>query len=381
MVTARISMIAAMLVMATPAYAQSTDETKETKEEPKADAKPEPKPALHHAPRSAVHVGDDVVIGAVVERPDQVKRALLVYRGPTASAEVEFRRSSDSGLPYVAVIPAMAVRAPALTYSIELDTTDGKRLPVFASREAPHSVTVLDSPSEAREAILLRKLEGRRSVVNTNGEYVGLGTTSADVPVTAPDGSIARTERRRVNDQYYRLEGRFTYRLLGVVSEFGLRGGIIRGRSLVPNEPDPSKYDVGANYGAPRVRLRAQDWLHVEGELVTSVTEVGFSSGGGGAVLIGDPYGSKLTIGFEAIEVFGARGYTRLDVVANKRLTIAPIVEVTGMPHADRAGVRLLADAHIALGYGFQLDVRGGYQARSFEQGGPTLGGGASYAF
>ena len=146
-------------------------------------------------------------------------------------------------------------------------------------------------------------------------------------------------------------------------------------------ESDPSKYEVGLNYGAPRIRVRAQDWLHFEGELLTSVTEVGFAVGGGGAVLLGDAYGSKLVMGFEGIQVFGARGYTRLDLVATSRLIVAPMIEVTTMPHADVAGVRLLGEAAIDVGAGFRVDVRGGYQARRFDQGGPAIGTGLAYAF
>jgi hypothetical protein len=347
---------------------------------PPADP-PADQPKLHHAPRSAVHVGEDVEVGAVIDRPDRVKRALLVYRGQTGSGEVEFQRSSNTTLPYVALVPQAALKPPWLAYSIEIDTTDGKRVPVFASREAPHAVTVLDSPQDAREAVQLARLQGRRSVVKTSGEFVDFGKTSVDRPVLAGDGSVIGTVPSRVKDQYYRLEAGFTYRLLGIVSEFGLRGGIVRGQSPVPGGPNPANYDVGLNYGAPRIRLRAADFLHFDAELLTSVTEVGFSSGGGGAIIIGDPYGSKFTFGMEGIEVFGIRGYSRLDVVANKRLTLAPIIEVSNMPHADRAGVRLLGEAAIALGYGFNATVRGGYQARSFDQGGPSFGGGASYEF
>ena len=202
------------------------------------------------------------------------------------------------------------------------------------------------------------------------------------MPVAVPAGSLpGLTETRRVPDQFYRVEGSYTYRLLGTVSEFGIRAGVVRGQSLVRRETDPSKYEVGLNYGAPRIRLRAEDWLHVEGELLTSVTEVGFSVGGGGAVLLGDPYGSKLVLGLEGIQVFGVRGYTRLDLVASSRLSFAPIIEVTTMPHADVAGVRLLGEAGIDVGAGLRLDVRAGYQARRFDQGGPTLGGGLAYAF
>ena len=365
------AVVAALLLAPRAAEAQPTTPT------PAAANPPVDTPAIHHAPQVSARVGEDITIGAVIDRPDRIKRALLVFHGGGTHGEVEFERSSAGQLGYVAIIPAAAVR-PDLTYAIELETTTGEQLPVFATRAAPHHVTVLDSPEDRREAALLARLHGRRSVVQTSGEYANFGSSETTIPSAVPGGAPTP---RRVSDRFYRIEGSYTYRLLGTVSEFGIRAGVVRGRSLVPGELDSNKYDVGLNYGAPRVRLRADDWLHIEGELLTSVTEIGFSVGGGGAVLLGDAYGSKLVLGFEAIQVFGARGYSRLDLVANSRLMLAPIIEITTMPHADVAGVRLLGEAGIDLGAGVRLDVRGGYQARQFNQGGPALGGGLAYAF
>ncbi len=342
-----------------------------------AHADPPATPALHHAPQVTARGSEDITIGAVVDRPDRMKRALLVFAGGGTHGEVEFARSSNGEVGYVAIIPATAVRSD-LAYSIELETTTGEQLPVFATRNAPHHVVVLDAPEDRREAALLAKLHGRRSVVQTSGEYASFGSTTATVATPAGGGPA---QPRTVADRFYRIEGSYTYRLLGTVSEFGIRAGIVRGQSLVRRESDPSKYEVGLNYGAPRIRVRAQDWLHFEGELLTSVTEVGFAVGGGGAVLLGDAYGSKLVMGFEGIQVFGARGYTRLDLVATSRLIVAPMIEVTTMPHADVAGVRLLGEAAIDVGAGFRVDVRGGYQARRFDQGGPAIGTGLAYAF
>jgi hypothetical protein len=347
----------------------------------RADDPPPVTPAVHHAPVVTARVGEDITIDASVDRPDRARRVVLVFRGPQSSGEVEFQRSSSDDKPYVAVVPGAAVQSPALSYAIEVETVSGTRLPVFATRAEPHSVTVVDSPEDAREAALLGRLQGRRSVVQASAEYVSFGRSSGDVSVPAAGGQPGHLERRSVRDEYYRTDASYTYRLLGVVSEFGIRAGVVRGSSLVANEVDPSKYDVGLNYGAPRVRLRLVDWFHVEGELLTSVTEVGFSVGGGGAIILGDPYGSKLVFGGEGIQVFGARGYTRLDIVAGRRLRVAPIVEVTNMPHAESAGLRLLGNVGVELGAGFHLDLLGGYQARSFDQGGPTLGGGLAYAF
>ncbi|MEA2753003.1 MAG: hypothetical protein QOI41_7146, partial [Myxococcales bacterium] len=182
---------------------------------PAAAAAPEPTPipALHHAPQVTARAAEDITIGAVVDRPDRVKRALLVFAGGGTHGEVEFARSSEGELGYVAIIPATAVRGD-LAYSIELETTTGEQLPVFATRGAPHHVVVLDSSEDRREAALLAKLHGRRSVVQSSGEYASFGSTTASVAV--PGGA---PQTRTVADKFYRVEGSYTYRLLGTVSE------------------------------------------------------------------------------------------------------------------------------------------------------------------
>jgi hypothetical protein len=310
-------------------------------------------PAIHHAPLSTAIEGKDITIGVVIDHPERVRRALVIYQGDKAQGEVELARSSEPDTPYVAVVPALAVHAPMVAYAIEVEHTDGTRAPVFASRANPHRVTVLDSAEDAREGTLLRRLENRRSVVDAGGEFASFGSK---------------------HDQFFRTEGSYTYRMLGFVSEFGMRAGVVRGDS-------PANGAVGLNYGAPRIRVRFADVFHAEAELLVSVTEVGFSNGGGGAVILGDAYGSNLTLGFEGVQVFGVRGYTQLNLVANRWLTLAPTVEVTNMPHADTVGVRLLGDARFYFGRGFHASLRGGYQARTFASGGPSIGGGLGYSF
>jgi hypothetical protein len=119
---------------------------------------------------------------------------------------------------------------------------------------------------------------------------------------------------------------------------------------------------------------------------LTSVTASGFAVGTGGAVLIGDPYGSKLTLGFESIQGFGQRVYSRVDIAARRNFIISPIVEVTDMVRVtevdqNKFGVRLLTEARVGLGSGFAVSALGGYQARVAASGGPSLGFSASYAF
>jgi hypothetical protein len=200
-----------------------------------------------------------------------------------------------------------------------------------------------------------------------------------------PNGLLTRTN---VHDNFYRVEGSFTYRPLRVVSEFSLRIGVVRGNSPVPLDDSQApgktgedRFKVGLNYGAPTVRFRLADLWHLEAEFLTSVTETGFSVGTGSALLIGDPYGTKLTLGFESIQVFGTRFWSRMDVAAGERVTIAPVIEVTNMPHAADYGVRLIGEVNAELGAGFRAGLRGGYQARRFTDGGPSVGGTLAYAF
>jgi hypothetical protein len=335
-----------------------------------------PAPALHHVPAATTAEHQAFVVSANIERPDLVTHATLVYRHEGRVDEVPFKRSGNDGTPYVAVVPADDVTRPSVAYAIEVERTDGERVAVFASREDMQPVEVVGDFVDAREESLLARLGGRRFVLDSSGEYASFGVTPAQV-----NGANGQPSTRNVNDSFWHVEASFTYRLLRTVSEFGLRGGVYRGTSVVPGVTDPSQFDVGLNYGAPFVRLRATDWLHFEGEFLTSVTEVGFALGGGGAVLIGDAYGSHLTLGGESISVFGSRGYSRFDVRATHWLRIAPIVEVTTMPHASNAGVRLLGDLGFDVAPGWVVTFHGGYQARSFDSGGVAAGGGLSYAF
>lgn len=338
-------------------------------------------PALHHAPLTVAFQHARFVVAATIDRPDLVKRAVLAYRHGDRVDEVAFERSAIDDRPYVVVVPAADVERPSIAYAIELDGIDGQRTAVFASRDQMQPVEVVGDFADAQEEALLARLQGRRFVVETSGEYAYFGKESAPGTAAAMPPGNGVVPAQQVSDHFWRLEGGFTYRLLRTVSEFGIRGGVYRGTSAVAGETDPSKFNVGSNYGAPWVRLRATDWLHVEGEMLTSITEVGFSLGGGAAVLLGDEYSSHLTLGFEAIGIFGVRGYSRFDVVAGRRLRVAPTVEVTSMPHASSAGVRLLTDIGIDLGQGWLVTLRGGYQARVFDSGGPTAGGGVAYAF
>jgi hypothetical protein len=374
---------AAPTASATPAPSAAPDKSADSSEQ-KSEAAPPATPAVpkvHHAPVSVATAHEVLAIRADIEHPELVKRALVVYRTPGVPElkEVEFQRASSG--PYVAEIPADDLRWPSLGYAIEIEPMTGSRIAAFASRSQLHEVEVPEDLMDIRERALDERLGHRRSVFSASGDYVSFGTSP---------GQNLNGQTQALNDHYYRLEAGYTYRPLRFVTEFGVRAGLVRGvapvevlsaSQLGPGQSPEDRFNVGLNYGAPSVRIRLHDQVHLEGELLASVTEVGFSWGGGGSILLGDPYGSKLTLGFESIQVFGNRFYSRMDVVATDRIIVAPIIEVTDMPHADTYGVRLLGEVAIDLGQGFSVALRGGYQARRSTSGGAAGGGTLSYSF
>lgn len=331
---------------------------------------------VHHAPPSRATAHAALRIPADVEDPHLAKQVLLVYRtGEGAFKEIPFLLGKER---WVAEIPAEEVRSPSLGYAIEVVRLDDSRAAVFASREAPFVVDVPEDLDDLREQAWLGRLRGRRSEASVSADFVWFGNTTRTTEQVAPAGGGSTTVSDPVTDRYFRTDASYTYRPLRTVIEFGVRLGIVRGTSPIANVPDTS---VGLNYGAASVTFAVVDGLALTVEGLTSVTEVGFSGGGGAAIHIGDFFGEKLIVGFESVKTFGTRGYVRLDLAHRDTYRISPIVEVTDMPHADRAGLRLIVEGATRIGDGFTVVGRVGYQARDFHAGG--IGGGLalSYAF
>jgi hypothetical protein len=356
---------------ARPADGAAPNDTPEPANAAQSTAAPIVGPRLHHAPVAVAKVHQPLVVRASIDHPELVRRAVLVYRSLSPSAPSEFREVDflrGSGGPYVAVIPEEAVNSPGLEYAIELELPAGARQTVFATRSDPQRVAVSEDSMDVRERAALARLGGRRSVASAFFEYVDFGKSA----VSSGDGNVS--------DWYYRVEASYTYRPLRIVDEFSVHVGVVRGVSPLL-QPGTNDRTVGLNYAAPSIRFRLGDLARVEGEFLSSVTEVGFSVGGGAALDVGDPYGSKLRVGFESIQVFGTRFWTQVDIQATPRLRLSPVVEATDMPHAGRYGVRLIGEVAYDFGRGFSGAVRGGYQARDATSGGPGAGVRMSWAF
>lgn len=348
-----------------------------------------PQPFLLHAAVYSAPPGESFGLKASFDHPELARKAVAFVRTAKGVERlIEFKRSNASD--YVAMIPAELMKAPGIAYAIEIEHVNGSRIAAFASRTAPHPVTVIEDITDTRERALLARLGGRRSIISVGGEYVGFGSNESTIAIPCGDKQgICKAGDNilpAIDEHYYRIEAGYTYRSLRTVSEFGFRLGVLRGRSLKYLTTYVSDdYNVGLNFGAARVRFRILDLWQFEGELLTSITEAGFSSGFNLATHIGDPYGTKLILGFERLGItgvtFGNRIYSRMDIASGSRLVVSPIIEISDMPNARTFGVRLLAEVSIKITDGFSAQLRGGYQARKFDSGGPGVGGSLSYAF
>ena len=362
----------------------------ESERAPAADAKPAPPrvvdpswAAIHHTPISSAPASEPLTIEVTIDSPHLLSGAGVVYRTGDQWFYVKLLRTDTA---YAATIPAEHMKAPGIGYAIEMEYLDGKRAAVFASRAELHPVVVIPDRAETRESLLLQRYEGRRSLVTASGEFVRFGyDTLSAVPCGAKQSACEQGKlyKPTVDDQYWRVEGSYTYRPLHVVEQFGFRVGVMRGTRPIytspPSEYTAKAYEVGVNYAGAEVRFRAASILHFDLSTLGSVTEVGFSFGAGAQVMLGDPLGTRFSLGWQTIGVtrdtyFGTRFYVRLDLPVTQRFELGPSIEVTDMPHAETFGVRLLADATIGLGRGFALGLRGGYQARVSRSGGPTAG-------
>lgn len=392
--SACISLLAANVALAQPAPFDLAEERAPVSATPPVTAAPPaPVPApkapevavIHHSPISSAKVAEPLDVHVSIERPQLLRSAGVVYRtGEEKWFYVKLLRTDED---YAATIPAEHVTPQGLGYAIEMEYLDGARVSVFASRAELQPVVVREDAADVREQWLLDRVDKRRSLVTATGEFVRFGYEFQDpLPCGAGEKACApgTTYKPTVDDQYWRVDASYTYRPMRAVAEFGFRLGVVRGTRPLSEHPPATyqakNYEVGLNYAGANVRFRLASIFHIDLDVLGSVTEIGFSAGGGSAFIFGDPLGIRYTLGWQMIgwptdpTYFGTRFYTRLDLPVGDRFTLAPSIEVTDMPHAERFGVRLLADGLIGLGHGFAIGVRGGYQARVSRSGGPTVG-------
>jgi hypothetical protein len=308
-----------------------------------------------HAALAEVTAGAAIEI--VADAPIAGGPPTLHYRANAATAwtSVELTRRPDDR--WVAEIPAAAAAPPSLEYYIDRGAE-----PVFASAATPHAVSVRAAASEQRRTRDLLRVQKRRSRVHAMGEWVDYGAASGD-------------------DQYYRLEADFGYRLYAYPLE-EIRVGVTR---LLGNVPRPAPEDDETGYrvgGWFELGVGVAEGLRLDGRVLVLATADGFALGGRAELRVGSRDASHVALGGEYAADVGAAGFFRLGWDTVPRVPMTATIEVGNMPADDQpVGVRLIYDAYIPLQPGLRLGLRAGYAARDQELGGLCAGGGVTLDF
>lgn len=344
-------------------------------------------PRLRHVPPSEADSGEPLRIQVLADQAWKLQALDLHWRRPGGSwTVVPFGKAADGT--WAAVVEASEVVPPRLEYYITSQEPGGSTVERFASAGAPHPVLVIPSDEDLLRQDRLVRFRGHRSRARLSGEWASFG------PHGHLDGGPS------YGDRYYRLEADYLYRILGFVSY--VRFGVVRLRGTVPPpeaftagvSTSPGR-DTGMDYGYAEISLALAEVLGLQGQLLLGADDLGFASGAGASVRIGEAARSHLEVGGQVIQRIGFDAFVRfawdtvprwpmslsLHVTDQPAATLKPGVPPT-VPDSQRtdrgapAGVRAVWEVGYQVTRQITAVVRAGYQARASTAGGPTLGAG-----
>lgn len=333
---------------------------------------------IEHVPPAQVAASEPLAITAQVQNAQELQSLDLHWRHPHQPWQTVAFGKDEKGA-FAAVIAAAEVRPPSLEYYVTAGERGGVETDRFASASSPHPVVVRGSPQDLEHEDRLLRHGGNTSVASASAEYVDFGGHDS------------------YRDRYYLVEASYEYRLLGPVQHIRLGIGTLRGD--VP--PPPSFQGIklagtqrrtGLDYGYGELSFNASDFVGLTIKLLLGADELGFSTGAGGVLRIGEDTLAHAEIGAQVMQRFGYDTFLRIVWDTVPRWPIGLAVHVTDMPKAPvtaesrpdnpatdsgaPTGIRVLLDAGFHATDHLTLLLKGGYQARFSTDGGATLGGG-----
>ena len=319
---------------------------------------------VRHVPPGDVEAGKQLELVAEAPATTPTLVAHVRPRGATAYKPIELVRRDDAH--WVAVVPAETVEPPGVDYYLVAGDQ-----PVFASPDWPHAMAVRAAPEDERRGRDLMRAKHRRSKITTMGEWVEYGKR--------------RVGNTRIEDNYYRLEGDFAYRLLVYpLEEIRVGGTYMLGNTPAQMCPtaEPCSGSAGIKAGWFELGLAAVEGIRLDARMIAMATPEGFAVGGRGEARLGARDASHVAVGAEYLADTGASGFFRLGWGTVPKLPMSATVEVTNVPASfSETGVRLYYDLGYEVATGFRIGGRVGYAARTQSVAGFTGGAGASVEF
>ena len=301
-----------VFAIAAPVRAEPTTPVDSAGAAPAAPAAPVRSLVVHVPPGSST-AGHPIELQAYLDAP--LAETLVVRWRPLGEAawhEAAFERSSAGG--WFARLPPAAT--PGIEYYVAGRGADGAEHAHFASATAPHVVRVDPTVSDRLVELDRRRLGDRanRIAIDVDGHDFG--------------------NRYGRLDRFIRGEATFTHRLGGTLYEILFGFGVIQGVTPLMSEPGGDTIKTGLRYGSAGVRVRATPVIFVDARTSIGVSQDGFAAGVAGALTLGRPWRSNVSVGGEWLADLGPSAFVRLQWDTAPPLLMAAAIVRTDLPGA-----------------------------------------------
>jgi hypothetical protein len=321
---------------------------------------PAPRATLLHVPVAEATSGSPIDLVAVVDGAWAEPALVARYRPMLGGdwREATFARSSAGG--WYATIPADAVTPPGAEYYIVGRGPTGETAH-FASAASPQPIRIEPTVVDRLAELHRRRTGGRTDTVSFDVDAHDFGN------------------RYGGDDWFVRSELRWTHRISRRLHAIGFGFGVIQGHTPDREGPGAATDVTAGRYGTAEVRLRPHPSVFVDARLTLGVSHEGFLRGLGGAITLGKPWRSNVSVGGEILDDLGPSAYVRLQWD-----TAAPLLMGASIVRTDLPGVTIGA-AGLYLRYDVTCPVRPAFALRGSlsygaRDGGSHLGGGLGLA-
>ncbi len=308
-----------------------------------------------HVPVAEATPGEPVEIVAVIDGAWAEPTLVARYRsGDGAWRDAIFEQSSAGG--WFATIPADAITPPGAAYYIVGTTADGE-VAHFASAAAPQPIRIEPTLVDRLEQLDDARLDGRRESVSLDLDGHDFGNRYGNL------------------DAFLRAELRWTHRVSRTLHSVGFGFGSIWGRTPDSDGAFAEEQVALGRYGIAEVRVRAHPSVFIDGRLALGVSDEGFLRGGGGAITLGKPWRSNVSMGADMLDDLGPTAFVRLQWDTAWPVLMGASIVRTDLPDAQVSANGLYIKYDLGYRVNPTLSVRGAVSYGS-RDGAGRFGGG-----
>lgn len=329
---------------------------------------------VHHAELPRLRAGEPAWLVFAAADWSQVQDLRVHFRRQGEGPYRMSRPEPSGRLARRLRVPADVAIAPGFEYFVELTNPQGKEIRLFASAALPTVVAI--HPPLGRRPTPANQL----TTLRVTAEHVDFN-------------------RYRGDDALFAAAMDVTFRLGtdSVLYAFSMGYGLLSGRggrvaevdlpdTLHTNGPDKGKPIRKGDTIDPRPAtfkhaFLGGEWalsenLHALTRVVVGLDEQGLDTGVEVAARVGPETATNLQVGASTLGDMGRAAFVALTTNVVDRVPMTGLFEVTDRPVGEDLGIRLIYEANWRATDNLGLTGRVGYDLRTIDHAGPSLGGG-----